>query len=92
MNLNPEVFREAARLMLDLSSRCYVFGACCAINDALPEGENLYTHAAFLHVMFRPLNTHWEAFYFGKTGFDADEEREHRVLALLLCAEILENP
>ncbi len=85
MNLDPEVFREAAERVDQ-----YLTGCCHAIADAtwMKYHDLGWPYRDFFHESVGKLGNY--GFYFG--SLEARENQEHRVLALLLCAEMLENP
>jgi len=104
MKLNPEVYRRAARLIITkrYSFVCHVF---YSIPNLLPlsmlkgclEGQeagrfNPYMvadmHMEYFTKLFKPKHrVHFEPWFGLPT---VEEARERRVIALLLCADILE--
>jgi hypothetical protein len=81
--LNPEVFRRAAvKLRI-------VYPFCCdAIQEATNGRERFSNreapHQAYFESLFKPNLTYG-------LGWWPEDDRESRLIALLLCAEILES-
>ncbi len=90
MNLDPEVFREAAAALLDGAP----IGCCCAITRAAwsvsREVWIVSAYKDYFHELYAPDFDSRYTLYFG--DLRSWVVREHRILALLLCAEMLENP
>ena len=86
--LNPRIFERAAQLIHDKLEHC-----CCWSIDSVVwdiEGEDIDTepYQDFLDKYFNPHNG-W-AFWWGTEW--SPHQQEARILALLLCAAMLQNP
>jgi hypothetical protein len=81
INLDPQVFRDAAEIV-----RQYRVGCCYAITSACGwDAVRTDVYLDFVMVFFKPKQVSLDEFWW------LEGETEPRLIALLLCADILES-
>ena len=87
MKPRSAVFREAAKCVCDAHQFCCIaLRFHSGISCAEPE-------IGFLTEYFDPGQTSWPSGgWWGTTHYNNRRDREARILALLLCAEMIDNP